>query len=103
MWKDSYFHFPINGYSVAMETRGFKFQIQEVVLKNWEILGKTNTTRAILDAKIIFGRRRNKNLYAHRQILNPLLTKMKATATARPLVAIVTESTSRQNKVNHYR
>ena len=36
--------------------------IQEVVLKNWEILGKTKTTRTILDAKIIFGRRRNKNL-----------------------------------------
>ena len=36
--------------------------IKDVVLKNWEILGKTKTTRTILDAKIVFGRRRNKNL-----------------------------------------
>ena len=36
--------------------------IKDVVLKNWEILGKTKTTRTILDVKIVFGRRRNKNL-----------------------------------------
>ena len=35
---------------------------QEVVLKNWDILGKTKTPGAILDVKTIFGRRRNKNL-----------------------------------------
>ena len=36
--------------------------IKDVVLKNWEILGKSKNTRTILDAKIIFGQRRNKNL-----------------------------------------
>ena len=36
--------------------------IKDVVLKNWEILGKSKTTRTILDAKIIFGQCRNKNL-----------------------------------------
>ena len=36
--------------------------IRETITKNWEILGKTKTTRPLLDSKIIFGLRRNKNL-----------------------------------------
>ena len=39
--------------------------IEDMVLKNWEILGKTKTTRTILDAKLVFGLRRNKNLSDH--------------------------------------
>ena len=39
--------------------------IKDVVLKNWEILGKTKTTRTILDAKLVFGLHRNKNLSDH--------------------------------------
>ena len=36
--------------------------LREIITKNWEILGKTKTTRPLLDTKIIFGLRRNKNL-----------------------------------------
>ena len=36
--------------------------IREIVTKNWEILGKTKTTRPLLDSKIVFGLRRKKNL-----------------------------------------
>ena len=39
--------------------------IQDTVTKNWEILGKTETSRPLLDAEIIFGLRRNKNLSDH--------------------------------------
>ena len=34
----------------------------DIISKDWEILGKTKTTRPLLDTKIIFGLRRNKNL-----------------------------------------
>ena len=36
--------------------------IREVITTNWEILGKTKTTRPLLDSNIVFGLRRNKNL-----------------------------------------
>ena len=36
--------------------------LRDIISKNWEILGKTKTTRPLLDTKIIFGLRRNKNL-----------------------------------------
>ena len=39
--------------------------IQETVVNNWEILGKTKTSRPLLDAELIFGLRRNKNLSNH--------------------------------------
>ena len=36
--------------------------LRDIITKNWEILGKTKTTRPLLDTKIIFRLRRNKNL-----------------------------------------
>ena len=36
--------------------------LRDIISKNWEILGKTKTTRPLLDTKIIFGLSRNKNL-----------------------------------------
>ena len=36
--------------------------IREIITSNWEILGKTKTSRQILESEIIFGLRRNKNL-----------------------------------------
>ena len=39
--------------------------VQDTITNNWEILGKTKTSRPILDAEIIFGLRRNKNLSDH--------------------------------------
>ena len=39
--------------------------LRQIVTSNWEILGKTKTTRPLLDSPIIFGLRRNKNLSDH--------------------------------------
>ena len=36
--------------------------IRDIIIKNWEILGKTKTSRPLLESDIIFGLRRNKNL-----------------------------------------
>ena len=36
--------------------------IKEIVKRNWELLERTKCTRIFLDAKLIFGLRRNKNL-----------------------------------------
>ena len=38
--------------------------LRDIISKNLEILGKTKTTRPLLDTKIIFGLRRNKNFVA---------------------------------------
>ena len=39
--------------------------IKETINLNWELLGKTKTTRPLLDSEIVFGLRRNKNLSDH--------------------------------------
>ena len=39
--------------------------LRNIITSNWEILGKTKTTRPILQSEIIFGLRRNKNLSDH--------------------------------------
>ena len=39
--------------------------IKETIKFNWELLGKTKTTRPLLDSEIVFGLRRNKNLSDH--------------------------------------
>ena len=39
--------------------------LRQIVTSNWDILGKTKTTRVLLDSEIIFGLRRNKNLSDH--------------------------------------
>ena len=39
--------------------------IRDIITQNWEILGKTKTSRPHLESEIIFGLRRNKNLLDH--------------------------------------
>ena len=39
--------------------------IRKIIETNWSILEKSKTTRAIINAKLIFGERRNKNLSDH--------------------------------------
>ena len=39
--------------------------LSNIITSNWDILGKTKTTRPLLDSEIIFGLRRNKNLSDH--------------------------------------
>ena len=39
--------------------------LRNIIPSNWDILGKTKTTRPLLDSEIIFGLRRNKNLSDH--------------------------------------
>ena len=39
--------------------------IKEIITSNWDILGKTKTSRLLLESDIVFGLRRNKNLSDH--------------------------------------
>ena len=39
--------------------------LRHIITSNWDILGKTKTTRPLLDSEIVFGLRRNKNLLDH--------------------------------------
>ena len=39
--------------------------LRQIITSNWDILGKTKTTRPLLDSEVIFGLRRNKNLSDH--------------------------------------
>ena len=39
--------------------------IKETITSNWDILGKTKTSRPLLESEIVFGLRRNKNLSDH--------------------------------------
>ena len=39
--------------------------IKDTIIRNWEFLGKTKTSRPLLDAEMIFGLRQNKNLSDH--------------------------------------
>ena len=39
--------------------------IKEIISSNWDILGKTKTSRPLLESEIVFGLRRNKNLSDH--------------------------------------
>ena len=39
--------------------------IRDTITNNWELLGKTKTSGQLLDAEIVFGLRRNKNLSDH--------------------------------------
>ena len=36
--------------------------IKDIITSNWDILGKTKTSRLLLESEIVFGLRRNKNL-----------------------------------------
>ena len=38
-------------------------QLRNIITTNWPLLGKSKVTRTLEDAKLIFGQRRNKNLF----------------------------------------